>query len=111
MTVRGDKLGLSVLVRNLADNAVRYSPPGSRVELPVFPNPGVPMLQLDDAGPDLSSVERARVFERFCRPAAGVEGGTGLGPAIVKSAADRHSAAVSRGSTPLGELRISMCFG
>jgi signal transduction histidine kinase len=111
VNVRGDKLGLSVLVRNLADNAVRYSPPGSRVELRVFNDAGVPTLQVDDAGPGIPLAERERVFDRFYRRAAGGEDGTGLGLAIVKSVADRHGAAVSLGSSPLGGLRVSVRFG
>jgi signal transduction histidine kinase len=111
VTVQGDKLGLGVLVRNLADNAVRYSPKGSRVELRVFNDAGVPTLQVDDAGPGIPPAERERVFDRFYRRAASDEEGSGLGLAIVKSVAARHGAAVSLSSSPLGGLRVSVRFG
>ncbi len=110
LSVRGDKLGLAVLVRNLADNAVRYSPKGSRVELCVFSDAGVPTLQVDDTGPGIPPNERERVFDRFYRRAAGGEEGSGLGLAIVKSVAERHGAAVELGDSPLGGLRVTVRF-
>src|SRR5688572_22903612 len=51
VTVHGEKNALSALVRNLADNAVRYSPPGTQVVLRVLQEGGSPVLQVDDAGP------------------------------------------------------------
>jgi signal transduction histidine kinase len=110
VSVRGDKPGLAVLVRNLADNAVRYSPKGSRVELRVFNDGGVPTVQVDDAGPGIPPSERERVFDRFYRRAAGGEEGSGLGLAIVRSVALRHGATVVLGDSPLGGLRVSVRF-
>jgi two-component system OmpR family sensor kinase/two-component system sensor histidine kinase QseC len=110
LSVRGDKLGLAVLVRTLADNAVRHSPKGSRVELRVFSEAGVPTLQVDDAGTGIPPGERERVFDRFYRRAADGEEGTGLGLIIVKSVAARHAAAVTLGDSPLGGLRVTVTF-
>lgn len=109
--LRGERLGLGVLVRNLADNAVRYSPKGSRVELRVFSDAGVPTLQVDDAGPGIPPEERERVFDRFYRRAAGGEEGSGLGLAIVRSVAARHGAQVGLSESPLGGLRVTVRFG
>jgi two-component system OmpR family sensor kinase/two-component system sensor histidine kinase QseC len=109
--VQTDKASLPLLVRNLADNAVRYSPPGSRVELRVFSDAGVPTLQVDDAGPGIPEAERVRVFDRFYRRAADGEEGTGLGLAIVRSVAERHGAQVRLGSSPSGGLRVTVRFG
>ncbi len=108
--VHGERQGLTALVRNLADNAVRYSPPGSQVELRVFSAQGVPTLQVDDAGPGISQADRERVFDRFYRRAAGGEEGTGLGLAIVKSVAERHGATVVLGESPAGGLRVTVSF-
>jgi two-component system OmpR family sensor kinase/two-component system sensor histidine kinase QseC len=108
--VQGDALALNVLVRNLADNAVRYSPPGSRIELRVQREAGLPVLQVDDAGPGIPEAERERVFDRFYRRAAGGEEGSGLGLAIVRSVAARHGAAVELGASPLGGLRVTVRF-
>jgi len=109
--VQGDAAALGALVRNLADNAVRYAPRGSRVELKVFDDAGVPTLQVDDAGPGIAPADRERVFDRFYRHAAGDEPGTGLGLAIVRSVAERHGATVTLGDSPLGGLRVSVRFG
>jgi signal transduction histidine kinase len=110
VTVRGERQSLTALVRNLADNAVRYSPPGSQVELHVSLEHGVPVLQVDDAGAGIPPSERERVFDRFYRRAAGGEEGTGLGLAIVKSVATRHGAVVTLGDSSLGGLRVQVRF-
>jgi len=108
--MRGDAAALTALVRNLADNAVRYTPRGSRVELSVLEHGGAALLRVDDAGPGIPPDERARVFDRFYRHAAGDEAGTGLGLAIVRSVAERHSATVALGDSPLGGLRVEVRF-
>lgn len=108
--VRGDAAALTVLARNLVDNAVRYSPRGSRVELRVSQQAGAAWLCVDDAGPGISVDERSRVFDRFYRHAAGGEAGSGLGLAIVRSVAERHGATVSLSESPLGGLRVEVGF-
>jgi signal transduction histidine kinase len=106
----GDRAGLSALVRNLADNAVRYSPAGARVELRVFRQHGRPVLQVDDAGPGIPPAERERVFDRFYRRGMADEPGTGLGLAIVRGVAQRHGATVALDDSPLGGLRVTLRF-
>ena len=110
VTVRGDAVALTALARNLADNAVRYAPAGSRVELRVLLDAGVPTLQVDDAGPGIALVDRERVFDRFYRHAASDEPGTGLGLAIVRSIAQQHGATVALGESPFGGLRVVVRF-
>ncbi|HMC16749.1 MAG TPA: ATP-binding protein, partial [Albitalea sp.] len=110
VTVTGDKTALAALVRNLADNAVRYSPPGARVELRVMQEEGAALLQVDDAGPGIPSDERERVFDRFYRRTTNDEAGTGLGLAIVRSVAAMHGATVELGTSELGGLRVSVRF-
>jgi two-component system OmpR family sensor kinase/two-component system sensor histidine kinase QseC len=106
----GDKSALAVLARNLADNAVRYAPPGSRVEVRVSDETGAPILQIDDAGPGIPPPDRERVFDRFYRRAANGEAGTGLGLAIVRSVAAMHGASVALDDSPLGGLRVAVRF-
>jgi len=108
--VFGNKPALGVLVRNLADNAVRYSPPGSRVELRVVDESGAALLQVDDAGPGIPSEEHERVFDRFYRRASNDEPGTGLGLAIVRSVAAMHGASVELATSTLGGLRVNVRF-
>lgn len=109
--VDGDRAALSALVRNLADNAVRYAPPGARVELRVDAPEGVPTLQVDDSGPGIPPAERERVFDRFYRRGLADEPGTGLGLAIVRGVARRHGASVALEDSPLGGLRVRLRFG
>jgi two-component system OmpR family sensor kinase/two-component system sensor histidine kinase QseC len=108
--VHGERSALGALVRNLADNAVRYSPRGARVELRVERAEGTALLQVDDSGPGIPPDERERVFDRFYRRSATPEQGSGLGLAIVRSIADRHGAALALHDSPLGGLRVSLRF-
>ena len=109
--VDGERGALGVLVRNLVDNAVRYAPPGSRVQVRVGREGGAPLLVVDDAGPGIPEAERQRVFDRFYRRGDGSGGdGSGLGLAIVRSVAERHGASVTLGESPLGGLRVTVRF-
>ncbi len=108
--VRGEAAALTMLARNLADNAVRHAPRGARVELRVFTDGGIPILQVDDAGPGIAPEERDRVFDRFYRRASDDAAGTGLGLAIVRSVAARHGASVLLAASPLGGLRATVRF-
>ena len=110
VAVQGDAAALTVLARNLADNAVRYAPPGARVELRVVLDAGTPMLQVDDAGPGIAPADRERVFDRFYRLAAHDEAGSGLGLAIVRGIATQHGASIALADSPLGGLRVTVRF-
>ena len=111
LSVRGDPAALALLVRNLADNAVRYSPPGAAVEVAVLQEAGHAVLQVDDAGPGIPPADRERVFDRFYRRDPGADTGSGLGLAIVRSIADRHGASLALADSPLGGLRVTVRFG
>ena len=112
LAVPGDGAELQVLVRNLVDNALRYSPPGGTVQLTLAASPAGPLLTVDDSGPGIPEAERERMFERFMRGAASAQApGSGLGLAIVRAIARRHGASVALGSSPLGGLRVSLQFG
>ncbi|MEO5880954.1 MAG: ATP-binding protein [Caldimonas sp.] len=108
--VAGDPVALGLLVRNLVDNAARYSPPGSRVELAVDGDANAATLIVDDAGPGIPETERQRVFDRFYRRAEGGESGSGLGLAIVRSVAASHGATVALDRSPQGGLRVLVRF-
>jgi two-component system OmpR family sensor kinase/two-component system sensor histidine kinase QseC len=110
VTVQGDRAALTLLVRNLADNALRYSPPGAKVELRVGHESGRALLQVDDAGPGIPLEDRERVFDRFYRRASGDEAGSGLGLAIVRNIAERHGADIALADSPLGGLRVTVRF-
>jgi signal transduction histidine kinase len=108
--VLGDRDALRTLVRNLVDNAVRYTPPGGRVQVRTAKNPqGGAVLEVTDSGPGIPAADRARVFDRFYRRASAPEG-SGLGLAIVKAIADRHGARVALEDAPGGGLCASVSF-
>jgi two-component system OmpR family sensor kinase/two-component system sensor histidine kinase QseC len=110
MTLEGDRAGLSALVRNLADNALRHAPTGTQVEIRLAREGGAPVLTVDDAGPGIPPAERERVFDRFYRRAVNDEEGTGLGLAIVRGVAQRHGARVELSDSPSGGLRATVRF-
>lgn len=115
LTVSGDREALSTLLRNLIDNAVRYSGEGGRVDVTVEDggSPGARCAQLavTDSGPGIPPEERARVFDRFYRRAGTALPGSGLGLAIVKAIADAHGAGLTLTSGPEGRgLRVVVTF-
>ena len=110
-TVQGDPAALAVLLRNLVDNALRYTPAGGRVEVHLTREGGGVCLRVDDSGPGIPAAERERVFERFVRgSSAAPETGSGLGLAIVRSIALRHGAALALTESPLGGLQVEVNF-
>ena len=96
-SVVGDPEALRTLMRNLIDNAVRYTPAGGRVDVSVEPPEGThgARFTVGDDGPGIPSEERARVFDRFYRRAGSTPPGSGLGLAIVKAIATAHGAIVA----------------
>jgi two-component system sensor histidine kinase QseC len=82
----GQPLLLSLLVRNLLDNAVRYSPAGSIVTVTL----DAEAFSVSDNGPGVSEEALAHIGERFYRPPGQSETGSGLGLSIVKRIADMH---------------------
>lgn len=80
---------LYTLVRNLVDNAIRYTPPGGQVDLALQVAGGSVVLSVCDSGPGIASDERARVFEPFYRAPGSEQPGSGLGLAIVQAIASR----------------------
>ncbi|WP_315652652.1 ATP-binding protein [Roseateles aquae] len=110
LRVLGYELLLTVLLRNLIDNAMRYSPAGAQIALQLQAAPeGQVLLQVDDSGPGLDEAVLARLGQRFFRPAGQAESGSGLGWSIVKRIAALHGArvALSR-STQLGGLCVQL---
>lgn len=107
--VAGDAAALSVLVRNLVDNALRYTPEGGQVQVLLRHEAGQVLLQVDDSGPGIPPEERDRVFDRFVRGSgAGQTNGSGLGLAIARSIAQRHGATLRLEASPLGGLRAEL---
>jgi two-component system sensor histidine kinase SenX3 len=104
-TVRGDETQLSSMFTNLVDNAVKYTPPGGRVEVTGSFEGSEIVIRVSDTGIGIPEGKLPRIFERFYRvdKARSKEtGGTGLGLSIVKHVAENHGGRVTVEST-LGE--------
>ena len=109
--VKGQPEALRMLLRNLVDNAVKYTPEGGRVDVGIAAQGGGVELSVDDSGPGLPEQERGRVLDRFYRSGEPQAPGSGLGLAIVKSIADLHGATVALAASPsLGGLRVLVRF-
>lgn len=96
---------LLTLVKNLVDNAIRYTPPGGRVDLSVTLENGKALLQVKDSGPGITREERERVFDPFYRSLGTQASGSGLGLSIVKAIADRTAAKIRLDYTDEKEQR------
>ena len=107
--VPGDGAAIDALVRNLIDNALRYTPPGGRIEVHLGHDGGRATLVVEDSGPGIPEDARERVFERFHRElGTGVEG-SGLGLAIVAEALQLHGGTIALDTSPtLGGLRATV---
>lgn len=93
--VLGQEEALRILLRNLLDNALKYTPVGGTVNLAIRRNEGQAVLSVDDSGPGIAAKDRQRVLDRFYRVAGNEASGSGLGLAIVKTIADLHQATLS----------------
>lgn len=93
-TVGVSEVDLYTLVKNLVDNAIRYTPESGRIDLSVETAEGTVMLIITDTGPGIPEDERDRVFEPFYRVLGNSETGSGLGLSIVKEIASRIGATV-----------------
>ena len=108
--VSGDAEALRILIGNLIGNALRYTPPGGRVDVTTDENADGAFLEVCDSGPGIPPDERERVFDRFYRRAQTGDAGSGLGLAIVRTIAERHRARVRLGDARLGGLRARVEF-
>ncbi|WP_110643020.1 ATP-binding protein [Salinicola sp. CPA57] len=88
-SILSDENGLYVLLRNLLDNALRYTPEGGEVCLQMSSVEGRLQIEIADSGPGIPIAERERVFERFVRLAGQRTSGSGLGLSIVQELVER----------------------
>ena len=112
-TVNGQPEALRILLRNLLENAVKYTPPGGQVDVSFDVQQGQPVLTVEDSGPGIAPEARARVFEPFHRLLGNDEIGSGLGLSIVKAIADRCGATVALDYTDVARstgLRVTLTF-
>jgi len=105
--VLGQEEILRILVRNLIENALKFTPDGGTVDVVIRAEAGRAVWAVGDSGPGIPPGERVRVFDRFYRLPGQVEPGNGLGLAIVKTIAERHQGTVTLDrSARLGGLEV-----
>ncbi|ODP32893.1 ATP-binding protein [Pandoraea sp. ISTKB] len=92
ISVHGDPTGLTMLLANLVDNALRYTPEGGAVDVRVSRDRQAVTLAVIDTGPGIASEELEKVTTRFYRGADAVGQGSGLGLSIASRVAERHGA-------------------
>ncbi len=111
--VSGDADALRILLANLVENALRYTPAGGRIDVSCGLEKNVAWLEVADSGPGIPEAERERVFHRFYRHAENDSDesvGSGLGLSIVRSIAHRHAAKISLGKADAGGLCVRVNF-
>lgn len=92
--VWASELDMIAVVKNLVDNAIRYTPEGGRVDLSVGVSEGKVVLRIQDSGPGIPLAERDRVFDPFYRTLGSEQIGSGLGLSIVQTIANRIGAEI-----------------
>jgi two-component system sensor histidine kinase QseC len=111
VVVRGNPALLRVLLRNLLDNSVKHTAPGTSVRVSITHDAGEVSLSVSDDGPGIPDREREKVSERFYRPLGTQASGSGLGLSIVKRIAEVHDASlqIAPGSEGRG-LQVTVSF-
>lgn len=100
---------LGILLRNLVDNAVRYTPAGGSVRVAVSAGGSAARLEVSDNGPGVPPQELGRLGERFHRLAEAGESGSGLGLSIVLRIAELHRGRVRfAAATPRRGLAVTV---
>ncbi len=108
--VQGQPGLIAILLRNLLDNAVRYSPSGTAVRVEVSAGEA-PSLSVTDQGPGIPADERSKVGERFYRILGAEQPGSGLGLSIARRIAEIHGATLELADGPQGRgLRATVSF-
>lgn len=104
--LQASEIDLTMLLKNLIDNAIRYTPNGGRIDLSVEVGAKGATLKVEDAGPGIPPEDRERVFDPFHRVIGTDEFGSGLGLSIVKAIVDRLGGDIALDSSPAGGLAV-----
>lgn len=106
LVVDGNPILLREMIKNLIDNAIKYTPRGGSVTARVRAA-GAVIFEVEDTGLGVPDSDRELVFERFYRVLGSGESGSGLGLPIVREIAELHSATVSLNANPSGQGSIA----
>lgn len=95
LRIKADPVDLATVLRNLADNAIRYCAPGSKVDVGLSLEESWAVIEVSDNGPGIPDEERTKVFDSFYRVTGTGESGSGLGLSIVKNIVGKLAGKVS----------------
>jgi len=99
--VMGDRTRLEQVAANLIDNALKYTPPGGRVEVEIGADGQAAILRVRDTGPGIPAAEMPRIFDRLFRgDTSRTERGLGLGLSLVKAVVEAHGGTVGVENEP-----------
>lgn len=109
--IKGNEAALGILLRNLLDNAIRYTPQNARIDVKIKMHYHHILLQIIDNGPGIPEEYRDKVFDRFFRVLGTKQTGSGLGLAIVKQITDLHKAKIHLQTSDSGHgLTVTVFF-
>lgn len=109
--ITADETMLGILLRNLIDNAIRYTPDYGSVIVRISNEPQQVVLRIIDSGPGIPKEQRERVFERFYRILGSQTAGSGLGLSIVQKIASLHYAKINLKEVTSGSgLEVEIIF-
>jgi len=107
----GQIAGSEALVRsalwNVVDNALRYTPPGGRIEVRADTSGGIARVTVDDSGPGIREAVRPSVFDPFVRDRSGGDG-VGVGLAVARRAVEAHAGTIEVEQSKLGGTRLTI---
>lgn len=107
----GNPTAIGILIRNLVDNAIRYTQEKGSIDVVVEAKPRGVLLSVSDNGPGIPEELHDRVFERFFRILGHKSPGSGLGLAIVQQIAKLHNAKITIGAPDSGQgLKVEVFF-
>lgn len=110
--IEGNQEALRIMLNNLVDNAIRYTPAGGLVDISVQVTANCVSIMVEDSGAGIPQQELGRVLDRFYRVPGTPSKGSGLGLAIVKQIAEAHKAQLSlRNGGAAGGLQVCVTFG
>lgn len=107
-TCPGHATSLTILLRNLVDNAIRYTPAGGSVEVSLRHVGTEQLIEVADSGPGIPAAEHGRVFDRFYRRVGSGGNGSGLGLSIVQRIVELHGGHIELDQSTLGGLLVSV---
>lgn len=109
--VLGNDTAIGILIRNIVDNAIRYTPPNGEVKVSIIDTGTQVIFRVTDTGSGIPIELRERVFERFYRILGTKASGSGLGLAIVSQITALHNAEINLATPPNGiGLQFDVAF-